>query len=340
MLMINLEQRGRLLIKLQRECGDLMVQALKHPEVIEVMLNPDGNLWVDKFGDGMIKIGSIPEAQAETMISTTAAIMGTVVSHEAPILEGEFPLDGSRFEGIISPVAAKPMFAIRKKASKVFSLEAYRDKTILSYKDDPANFTKYSDGDIRIDAKCHYDMLKNAVYLRKNILVVGSTGSGKTTFLNALLDSFSLDTPDHRIIIIEDTAELQCNAKNYVTLRSWEHVSMLRCLKATMRLRPDRIVVGETRGAEALALLKAWNTGHPGGLATVHANSALAGLIRMEQLIQEANVPPQPELIAEAVNIVVFIDRDPNHASGRKIREMILVNGYDPVNKAYITEHV
>ena len=119
--MVNEEQRARLIVKLQRECGELMVQALKHPEVIEVMLNPDGNLWIDKFGDGMLKIGSIPAAQSETLISTTAAIMGTIVSHESPILEGEFPLDGSRFEGIIAPVVAKPTFAIRKKAVKVFS---------------------------------------------------------------------------------------------------------------------------------------------------------------------------------------------------------------------------
>lgn len=338
--MINEEQRGRLLIKLQRECGELMVQALKHPEVIEVMLNPDGNLWIDKFGDGMIKIGTISVAQSETLISTTAAIMGTVVSHEVPILEGEFPLDNSRFEGLIAPVVAKPTFAIRKKAVNVFTLEAYRDKTILTYKDDPANSSIYRDGDVREGAKDHYEILKNAVKLRKNILVVGSTGSGKTTFLNALLDAMARDTPDHRIVIIEDTAELQCNAENFVPLRAWEHVPMLRCLKATMRLRPDRIVVGETRGGEALALLKAWNTGHPGGLATVHANDALAGLIRMEQLIQEANVPPQPELIAEAVNIVAFIGRDPEHPAGRKIREMLLITGYDPVKKQYIYEYI
>jgi type IV secretion system protein TrbB len=337
-MMINEEQRARLIVKLQRECGELMVQALKHPEIIEVMLNPDGNLWIDKFGDGMVKIGTLPSAQAETLISTTAAIMGTVVSHDAPILEGEFPLDGSRFEGIIAPVVLKPTFAIRKKAVKVFSLEAYRDRTILSYKDDPANRSIYKDGDVRDGAKDHYDILKNAVILRKNILVVGSTGSGKTTFVNAILDTIAKDTSDHRIVIIEDTAELQCTAENAVQLRSWEHVSMLRCLKATMRLRPDRIIVGETRGPEALALLKAWNTGHPGGLATVHANDAMAGLIRMEQLIQEANVPPQPELIAEAVNIVIFIGRDPTHPAGRKIKEMILVTGYDHEKKQYKTE--
>jgi type IV secretion system protein TrbB len=338
--MVNEEQRSRLLTKLRRECGELMVQALMHPEVIEVMLNPDGNLWVDKFGDGMIKIGTMPESQSETLIATTAAIMGTVVSHECPILEGEFPLDNSRFEGLINPVVAKPTFAIRKKATKVFSLEAYRDKTILTHKDDPANRAAYEEGDVRDGAKDHYDILKNAVRMRKNILIVGSTGSGKTTFVNALLDCIAQDTPDHRVVIIEDTAELQCNAENAVLLRSWDHVPMIRCLKATMRLRPDRIIVGETRGAEALALLKAWNTGHPGGLATVHANDAIAGLIRVEQLIQEANVPPQPELIAEAVDIVAFIGRDPTHPAGRKIREMILVESYDHVNKSYVTAHV
>lgn len=179
----------------------------------------------------------------------------------------------------------------------------------------------------------HYEFLIDAIKKRKNILVVGGTGSGKTTFTNAIIDSIVRIHPNHRLIIIEDTAEIQCAAKNKLTLRATEETSMLRLLKATMRLRPDRILIGEVRGKEALDLLKAWNTGHPGGVATVHASSAKGGLIRMEQLIAESAAAQMKELIAEAVDIVVFIEKT---ATSRQIKEVIEVTGFDPYTKQYV----
>lgn len=339
---MNDEQRLRLLAKLRRELGDIVLAALEDPNVIEIMLNPDGNLWLDKFGSGMAQVGTLAQPQAESLLATIAAMLETTVSYDKPILEGELPLDGSRFEGIIAPVVSRPAFAIRKRASKVFGLEDYVKSRILTTRDDPTNNPDRKELSFaeQVSGMSHYQILKKAIGERKNILVVGSTGSGKTTFVNALLDAIAKDTPEHRTILIEDTGEIQCNAENYVQMRSASHVPMIACLKATMRMRPDRIIVGEVRGGEALALLKAWNTGHPGGLATVHANDAMAGLIRMEQLIQEANVPPQPELIAEAIDIVAFISRDNAHPAGRKVRELILVEGFDAPGQRYLVQRL
>lgn len=165
-----------------------------------------------------------------------------------------------------------------------------------------------------------------AIVQRKNILIAGGTGTGKTTLANAVLDAIANHEPEHRIVIIEDTRELQCQAPNTVYLRTSDTVDQTMLLRATMRLRPDRIVVGEVRDKSALALLKAWNTGHPGGVGTVHANDAAAALVRVGQLIQEAGVPPAPDLIAEAVNVVVSIKRD---RGARRIGEIVVVSGYD-----------
>ena len=130
------------------------------------------------------------------------------------------------------------------------------------------------------------------------------------------------------MVTIEDTRELQVKVENIVSLRTSETVSMQRLLRATMRLRPDRIIVGEVRGGEALALLKAWNTGHPGGVATLHADSAYGGLIRLEQLIEEnSGITANPKMIAEAVGLIVFIERV-NAEPGRMVTEIVKVNGF------------
>jgi type IV secretion system protein VirB11 len=233
-------------------------------------------------------------------------MLGVVVNPENPILECELPLDGSRFEALIPPLVSQPTFTIRKKALLIFTLQDYVDKGIIT----PAQ----------------KETIEEAVRNRENILVAGGTGSGKTTLANAILHAVSVLTPEHRIVVIEDTLELQCSAPNAVFLRTSISTDMTRLLRATMRLRPDRIVVGEVRDGAALALLKAWNTGHPGGAGTVHANSAEAALVRVDQLIQEAGVPPVPELIAEAVNVVVFIKRT---STGRIVDEIVRVTGFE-----------
>lgn len=300
-------RRRRLEEKLRRELGPTILAALDNPNVVEVMLNPDGRLWIDEFGVGMSDTGErMSPAQAECLLGTVATMLNTVINADRPILEAELPIDGSRLGGAVPPIVASPTFAIRKRASRVFTLAEYVASGILSQR--------------------QADVVRAAVAARENILVVGSTGSGKTTFANALLHEISVHAgPAHRIVILEDTVELQCIAPNRVELRTSETVDMTRLLRVTMRLRPDRIVVGEVRGAEALTLLKAWNTGHPGGIATIHANSCVGGLVRLEQLVQEASVPPQPSLIAEAVHIVVMLA---NTTHGRRIKELARLSGW------------
>ena len=300
------EHNRRIYEKLSRELGPTVMGLLNDPTVAEIMLNPDGTLWVEHLGEEMREIGSMAPGQAESLMATVASSLKTHITANNPILECELPIDGSRFEALIPPVVSKPTFTIRKKALKVFTLQDYVDQGIMS------------------DAQ--RSAIAEAVATHQNILVVGGTGTGKTTLTNAIIRHFVDVSPDDRIVIIEDTGELQCAAKNVVTLRSVEHVDMTRLLKATMRLRTDRIIVGEVRDGAALALLKAWNTGHPGGCATVHANHASAGLIRMEQLVAEATIAPMQSLIAEAVNLIVSIVKEKGI---RRIEEVVKVEGYD-----------
>lgn len=297
----------RLLRKLRGELGQIVLDALEDPRVIEVMLNPDGSLWIERHGEGMRKAGTMSAPNAESLMGTIADALDTVVTRDKPVLEGELPLDGSRFEGLLPPVVSKPTFTIRKKASVIFTLDQYVEQGIMT------------------PAQCA--VIKEAIVNKSNILVVGGTGSGKTTLTNGIIEGISQTCPDDRLVIIEDTSEIQCSADNTVILRASIEVDMLRLLRATMRLRPDRILVGEVRGGEALALLKAWNTGHPGGIATIHANNARAGLVRLEQLIAETGaVNNMAPLIGEAVDLVIAIEKS---KGGRRIKEIIEVKGVD-----------
>lgn len=292
---------------LRRALGADVLKPLEDPAVIEILLNQDGRLWVERLGGKALENrGTLDPVRAMSIISTVAAVLETTVTGDRPVLECELPLDGSRFEALIPPIVSAPIFSIRKKASAVFTLDQY-----------------VSDGIMNTTQK---DAIITAISERKNILISGGTGTGKTTLANAVLDSISHVNPDHRIIIIEDTRELQCPAVNTVYLRTSDNVTQTMLLRATMRLRPDRIIVGEVRDKAALALLKSWNTGHPGGVSTVHANSAPAALVRIGQLVQEAGVPPAPDLIAEAVNIVVSIRRT---QGARRVEDVVRVTGFD-----------
>jgi len=239
----------------------------------------------------------------------------------------------------VAALRASSIFAIRLRPRRIFTLGDYEAAHILTEKDDPLNrLRRREDFAVSVRSLTHSDIIRAAIRARKNILVVGSTGSGKTTLVNAILDALAQITPNDRVISIEDTTELQCAVKNYLDLRAVGKVTMLECLRACMRLKPTRIVVGEVRGAEAHTLLKAWNTGHPGGAATIHANDAISGLIRLESLVAEATSAPQQTLIGEAVNVVIFIDEESDLKAGRKVREVLLVTGYR--DGRYQVEHV
>jgi type IV secretion system protein VirB11 len=326
-------------VKLRREFGDLILKFLADDLTEDILLNPDSSIWVKRMGEGFVRVGEMSPAGAASALGTVAAWRGTVLNHERPILETELPIDGSRFEGIVPPVVRRPVFAIRLRPRRIFTLEEYKGNKILTEKEDPLNrLRRRDDFSASIRGLNHADVIRAAVRARKNLLVVGSTGSGKTTLVNAVLDALAQLTPNDRVISIEDTTELQCSVKNYLDLRAVGAVTMLECLRACMRLKPTRIVVGEVRGAEAHTLLKAWNTGHPGGAATIHANDAMSGLIRLESLVAEATNAPQQNLIAEAVDLVVFVDEEPELKAGRKVREVLLVTGYR--NGQYLVEHV
>lgn len=333
------EHSQRLDIKLRREFGDVVLKFLADDRTEDILLNPDSTIWVKQMGDGFVPVGEMSPATAASALGTVAAWRGTVLNHEHPVLETELPIDGSRFEAIVPPVVRRPVFAIRLRPRRIFNLEEYESRQILTKKDDPSNRTRRDDHFASsLNGLGHGDIIRAAVRARKNLLVVGSTGSGKTTLVNAILDALARLTPNDRVISIEDTTELQCSAPNYLDLRAAGSVTMLECLRASMRLKPTRIVVGEVRGAEAHTLLKAWNTGHPGGAATIHANDAMSGLLRLESLVAEATSAPQQNLIAEAVDLVIFIDEDHELKSGRKVREVLLVTGYR--DGRYQVEHV
>ena len=292
--------------KLERDAREIL-SALQDPETVEIMVNADGRIWQEKLGQKIQHIGNIQTAQVEAVIKTVAGFHGKEINRFNPIIEGEFPLDNSRFAGQLPPIVTAPTFAIRKKAIKIFTLEQYVETGVLSPR--------------------HCDVIKEAVRKHRNILVIGGTGSGKTTLINAIINEMVRSDPDERIFILEDTGEIQCAAENFVQYHTTLDVNMTQLLKTTLRMRPDRILVGEVRGAEALDLLDAWNTGHEGGAATLHANDAMSGLTRLESLISRNPSAPKEimPLIAEAVDMVVHITRAPH---GRKIQQIIEVQGF------------
>lgn len=289
---------------LRTAMGPAIASALADSAVIEVMVNPDGRLWLDRHGEGRVDTGKrLGASEAERIIRLVASHIGQECHAERPVVSAELPETGERFEGLLPPVALSPCFAIRKPAKVLYRLSDYIDAQIMT----------------PLQAK----ELAKAVASAKNIVVVGGTSSGKTTLVNALLAEVA--TSGDRVILIEDTRELHCAAEDCVSLRTKPGVAALSDLvRSTLRLRPDRIVVGEVRGPEALDMLKAWNTGHPGGITTLHANSAHAGLYRLEQLIQEAVVTVPRRLIAEAIDIVVFLK---GRGSGRRVETVAALEG-------------
>ncbi|AZN98216.1 MAG: P-type conjugative transfer ATPase TrbB [Mesorhizobium sp.] len=292
-------------VMLRTALGPAITEALADPSVIEVMVNPDGALRLDRLGEGRVNTGvHLHPSEAERIIRLVASHVRVEAHADNPIVSAELP-SGERFEGLLPPVVLAPCFAIRKPAAKLYTLADYvADRIMLPLQ---------------------VDVLKRAVRERRNILVAGGTSSGKTTLANALLAEVA--ECDERVILIEDTRELQCAARDCVALRTRRgSVTLADLVRSTLRLRPDRIIVGEVRGAEALDMLKAWNTGHPGGIATVHANSARSALYRIEQLAQEAVVTVPRRLIADAVDLLVFIA---GRGSSRHIDAIAEVTGLD-----------
>jgi type IV secretion system protein VirB11 len=301
-----LEAKDRRRQMLRTAFGPTIAAALTDPTVLEVMVNPDGRLWIDRASTGRSDSGErLGAAETERIIRLVAAHVRREVTDKAPIVSAELPDTGERFEGVMPPVAPAPCFAIRKPAEVPYRLSDYLTARILS------------------PPQAH--VLAHAVREKRNIVVAGGTSSGKTTLVNALLAEVA--SLNERVVILEDTRELRCAAEDVVALRTKPGVASLADLvRSTLRLRPDRVIVGEVRGGEALDMLKAWNTGHPGGLTTVHANSAPAALTRLEQLVQEAVVTVPRALIAEAIDLIAFIK---GRGSERRIESILELTGLD-----------
>jgi P-type conjugative transfer ATPase TrbB len=297
---------------LRTALGAAVASFLEDPSIVEVMLNPDGRLWIDRLSSGLEDSGQkMSAADGERIVRLVAHHVGAEVHPGSPRVSAELPETGERFEGLLPPVVVAPAFAIRKPAVAVFTLDDYARGGVMT--------------------SGQADALRKAVADRKNILVVGGTSTGKTTLANALLAEIAY-TAD-RVVLIEDTRELQCRAPNLVALRTKDGVvSLSDLVRSSLRLRPDRIPIGEVRGAEALDLLKAWGTGHPGGIATVHAGTALGALRRLEQLIQEAVITVPRTLIAETIDVIAVLQ---GRGDERRLAELATVDGLDPSTGDY-----
>lgn len=250
-----LEQRKAAFIeKLQREFGEEVNRARRDPNVIEIMANPDGRLWLDTLSHGIIDTGIIlPSTQIVMAIGTVAAYYDQILTATAPRIQAELPLTGERFQGMRPPVCA-PSFVIRKHLPRVFSLaEMVENGTVTPEQ---------------------ADLLLTALATEQNLLIAGATMSGKTVLLDTLLSEMPrLHGRNLRMVVIEDTLELHVSAPNKIAMRATETESMRTLVHTAMRLRPDRLIIGEVRGAEALEMLKSWATGHGGSACTIHAGS-------------------------------------------------------------------
>lgn len=287
--------------------GTVIYEALKDDQITEVMANPDGSIWVEHREKKVIRVGTIDEVKAKNFLMQLAAFHNQYLTEENPVLEVLLPVSGDRLEGTIQPVTSRAAFTIRKKAKSIFSLRDYLDCKIIN--------------------KNQYLLIREAIKNRKNILISGGPGTGKTTLANAFIAEMAIICDlSQRVLILEDVNEIQCTMPNVYSMLTSLHVDMRGLLRIAMRSRPDRILVGEVRDAAALDLLKAWNTGCPGGIATVHANSAEASILRLLSLAEEASVPPPKQLVAETIDVLINIDRDGSHPAGRTVKDIVTIN--------------
>lgn len=301
----------RLCEKLYNDLGDIVIGCLSDKKIHEIMLNPDGQLWIDSYEEGLSSIANLPSAQAFSIIHAIAGLHNAVITQHNPQLEARLPffksMRGQRFIAQIPPIVSAPSFTIRKRSDVIFTLNDYLDTGRISKKQD--------------------FLLRDLVRKRKNILICGGPGSGKTALINALILEILRQDDKQRLLILEDLPELQSPMSNKVSMLTSSTVSMTALVRMAMRMRPDRILIGEVRGLEALDMLKAWNTGCPGGLCTVHANSAQEAIQRILDLAMENRLTAPPfQLVAQTIDTIVSINRK-GHQKGF-IQEILTLGSY------------
>jgi type IV secretion system protein VirB11 len=308
---------------------------LAEENVLDVCVNPDGVMWVNRLGRGFRDEGVMSPSDAMLLLSGIATEQGCELNASHPILETTFPLTGDRIEGMIRPVVSDATFAIRTRSKQIYTLDDFARQGVLSETNDPLNAKCPRAGFIDQLGGNHLNVIRLANKYRQNVLLVGPAGSGKTTFGNALIADWFDQTPGDRVVIIEDTSELQCALPNYVALRASRVANEAKLLETALRLIPKRIVVGEVRSDEpARVLLEAWSTGHSGGLATIHADDAVSGLRKLESFMGSHDGVVR-ERIAAAIGLVIFIDGDERVPAGRKVRQVVAVRGFDAVRHDY-----
>ena len=307
------------------------VKLMQRDDITELYINDDGKIWYNSHIEGKVKTEIyLTPGKAQAIIELAAGQAGKVVNEDIPSISVEIQGYGARFQGEIPPIVRNPQFNIRKKAVKIFTFQEYVETGFMSEK--------------------YKNFLEDSIQARKNILVAGGTGTGKTTFLNAILAAIAAISPYHRLISLEDLPELQCPAEDYSPMFTKQDTgdskiryNMTRLLADCMRRSPDRIIVGEVRDGAAYTMLKAWNTGHPGGACTVHADGAEEGLTRIKSLAQEDSAAGDvKELIGEAIDFVVAIQHVelPDGRKSRIVSDIIEVESYDPVRQQYNIRHV
>jgi pilus assembly protein CpaF len=287
---------------------------IRDPEISDILVNGSAGVFIEKRGEMRRVPGvAIPEKSLQVALRNIARALGDEINEEKPLLDSRLP-DGSRVAAVFPPCAVSgSVLAIRKFHSEIYTA----DELVRI-------------GSLAPEALA---VLRQAVEARKNILISGGTGTGKTTLLNALA-AFIPDA--ERLVIIEDTSEIQIAKPNLVRLEARREqpglpaVTIRDLLRTTLRLRPDRILLGEVRAGEAFDLLQALNTGHAGSLSTLHANSAGLALARFTTCVLQSGIEiPYRAVrtnIAEALDFVVHIER----RQGRRfVTEIFAIKGYD-----------
>jgi len=315
---------------LRTALGPQINDFLNDPDISEIYTNPDTKLWVNSLSKGRIDTGTtIDPKQALVIIKLISGEAKKTITEDDPELGTEIRGMNCRFQAEIPPIVKNPIFMIRKHASQVFTLDDYMASDTITLK--------------------QKEFIEKCIIQGKNILLVGATHSGKTTFLNALLLAISELTPSDRLVTLEDNKELQCKAADYTSLLTKKDRDLAKCMNMdhllyiTMRLSPTRIILGEVRDGAAWSLIKAWSTGHKGGVCTTHADSALKGLDRLEMLIKEnkeASTGEFQKWIAEAVNVVISLisTRDEQGRTVRKVNEIIVLKDWDSQTQKYVYE--
>jgi pilus assembly protein CpaF len=293
---------------------------IRDPDISDILVNGPNHIFVEKFGNMRRVTGvSLTENSLQVAIRNIARLLGNDISEERPILDARLP-DGSRVAAIFPPCSVNgTSIAIRKFQSNLYGPEDL----------------------VRIGTLTPELLLQlqTAVEIHQNILISGGTGTGKTTLLNALSRFIG---SEERVLLIEDTSEIQIEKDNLVRLEARRpqtnlpEVSIRELLKATLRLRPDRIILGEVRGGEAFDLLQALNTGHSGSLSTIHASSAAEAMSRFATCVLMSGIDLPYRVIrqniGESLNMIIQLKREPGK---RAVAEVLRIKGYLPAEDYY-----